>query len=39
MAEAAGKHVDRECAWNDTFGNVLKSSLFQVFNITSNHEK
>ena len=39
MAEAGGTHVDDECARNDTFGNVLKISLFQAFDITSNHEK
>jgi len=39
VAEAGGTDIDNEGAWNDTFGNVLKISLFQVLNITSNHEK
>jgi hypothetical protein len=39
VAEAGGTNADREYARYDTFGNALKISLFQVFNITSKHEK
>jgi hypothetical protein len=39
VAETGGTDFDNESAWNGTIENVLKISLFQVFNITSNHEK